>query len=117
MTCYGHYGVEAIRLVWRMTTPTMTLPVSSADGGLADANYRYVGRCVPENGHHRYELIGVHEWCPPLHPTLRNRADRQMSVRADGTQDMEAEATLRRREWADMRMLEDGPIYEDDNAV
>jgi hypothetical protein len=50
---------------------------------------------------------------PPLHPTMRNRADRKGCIGADGLSDLEAEASLRRREWAHMTIVDGAPVYEE----
>ena len=113
---YGRYNTEQLRLVFRCTSPKFILPVSCVGGGLADAVYEYVNRCAePEHtGHHRYRLIGVHEWLPPLHPEMANRADRKSCIRADGGADLEAEATLRRREWAHIGQVEGDEFFDAD---
>jgi hypothetical protein len=49
----------------------------------------------------------------PLHPNLRDRADRLPCLNADGGLDLEMEATQRRREWAHMTLVDDAPIYEE----
>jgi hypothetical protein len=112
---YSHYDIESIRSVWRHTKPTITIPISSRDGGLADATYRYLGRNEPEDGHHRSQLVSIVEWMPALHPSLKNRPDRKACVGADGQLDLEAEAAQRRREWAHMTEIEGDPFYEDDD--
>jgi hypothetical protein len=113
----GHYpDVEPRRFVLACKLPRIAVPVTCAGGGCADAIYQYVQRHT-DRQHHIYRLVSIQEWLPPVHPTARGR--RETVRNAKGDVDLEAEATLRRREWAQMGAdVADDPFEDegDDDA-
>jgi hypothetical protein len=111
---YGHYRPAPIKYVLRCILPRVIEPMECEGGGLADAIYRYERR-HDDGKHHVYRLESVQEYMPPRHPSLNiyDNNVRLTMMRPDGTVDLEAEAIMRRREWAQMGAVADDP-FEDE---
>jgi hypothetical protein len=115
---YGTYHPDPIKHVLRCNMPRVVEPMACKGGGLADAIYRYVGK-HKDKQHSIYRLESVQEWMPPKHPSLNpydNNARLPM-MRNDGTLDIEAEAAMRRREWAQMGTVAEDVFEDDDEWV